>query len=146
LSVRADLSVINSLAYRSRIGPFEAYTLNGISYGHDKTGAIVLSLGGDWFARRGLVLKPRLDVMWKGDADVTDPWPADAFSTYPGILPGLAETTVRPALLGRARWWWADIEWDLGLNLVKNKDNLSAGWDLEGVGRLQVVFRKSLLR
>ena len=146
LSVRADLSVINSLAYRSRIGPFEAYTLNGISYGHDKTGAIVLSVGGDWFARKGLVLKPRLDVMWKGDADVTDPWPADAFSTYPGILPGLAEATVRPAFLGRARWWWADIEWDLGLNLVKNKDNLSAGWDLEGVGRLQVVFRKSLLR
>lgn len=146
LSARADLSVINSLAYRSRVDPYESYTLNGISYGHDKTGAIVLSLKGDWFVRGGLVLKPRLDLMWKGDADVTDPWPADAFTTYPGILPGLAETTVRPAILGRARWWWADIEWDLGLNMVKNKGNQSAGWDLEGVGRLQVVFRKSLLR
>ena len=107
---------------------------------------IVAAFQGDWFIGTGLVLKPRVDIMWKGQDNITDPWPDNAFVDYPGILVGTVSNSIRPALLGRWRAWYADIEWDLGLNFIKNRGNQTSDWELEPTARVAAVLRKSWLR
>ena len=72
------------------------------------------------------------------------------FGDFDKLLVGTVETTVRPVLNGR--WvlqpghlpWqlWVDAFWDLGVNVVRNKNNETAGWDAELVGSLVVMVRR----
>jgi hypothetical protein len=137
LALRGDVSVVSSLAYRSRIDFWEYYALDGIGLGHDKTDAIVASLQGDWFVRPGLLLRPRLDLMWKGTDDITDPWPDDAFTTHDKLLVGVIEKTIRPSIGGRFHHPHGELVWDAGLNIVKNDGNVEGDWRVVGVARVQ---------
>lgn len=150
LSLRADFTVASSLAYRSRLGFVEYYTFSGLGLALDKTDAILLTLGADWFVRPGLVLKPGLELMWRGTDDLRDPWPDDAFTGRDRLLVGTVETTIRPVIdgrwvipSGRLPWkLWLDAVWDLGVNVVRNRDNQRADWDAEFVGSLLVTVRR----
>lgn len=145
LAVRADLSLINSLAYRSRIGTVEYYALEGIGLGPDKVDVVLLRLQADWFPVARLALRPQLQVQWKGEDDLNDPFPADAFTTHPDLLAGTIATTVRPAVGGRWRIGPADVEWDWGVNLVSNLGHMPGASDTRLEGRIQAVIRKSFL-
>ena len=150
MSLRADFTVVSSLAYRSRIDFFEYYMFRNIGLAQDKTDDILVTLMADWFVRRGLVLKPGLELMWRGEDDLRAPWPDDAFTGHDPLLVGTVETTIRPVIDGR--WvvesgllpWdlWVDTIWDLGINFVKNRRNQPAGWDAEIVGSLLVTVRR----
>ncbi len=142
LSLRGDFTVVSSLAYRSRIDFFEFYTLDNIGLASDRTDAVVVSLQADWFPRPRLALKPRLDLMWKGEDDITDPWPADAFTGHDPLLVGTIEKTIRPSIGGRWHNSWAELRWDLGANLVKNEGNVARDWGLKGVGRIELELRR----
>ncbi len=142
LGLRGDLTIVNSLAYRSRVDPYEFYAIDNIGLGHDRTDAVVVSLQADWYPRPRLILKPRLDLMWKGEDDITDPWPEDAFTGHDLLLVGTVEKTVRPSLGGRWHSSWSELRWDLGVNLVKNEGNVPRDWRLKGVGRIELEFRR----
>jgi hypothetical protein len=153
LALRADMTIINSLAYRSRIDFYEYYVKDNIGLAHDKTDVILVHTQADWFGPFGLILKPKLDFMWKGEANITDAWPDDAFTGYDLLLVGTVEKSVRPALAGRwnlgwgsKRQWTVDAIWDLGVNIVKNNDHVASGWDAEFVGKIGGEVRFSLLR
>ncbi len=150
LALRGDLTVVNSLAYRSRVDFWEYYALDGIGLAQDKVDMILVSLQGDWYPRSGLVVSPTLDLMWKGEDDITDEFPEDAFTRPDKLLIGVIEKTIRPAVAGR--WFtprgtlpWQsvvlELEWDLGLNIVKNDDHIVSDWDVEAVGRVQADLR-----
>jgi len=145
VSLRGDLTVVSSLAYRSRIGFFEYYTLGqagwGIGLSQDKTDAILVSLLADWFARPRLLLQPGLALMWRGEGDIREPWPDDAFVGYPGLLVGVVENTIRPYLDGVWHARYGEIRWDLGLNLIKNRNNQPSDWQAEFVGTVWAEAR-----
>ena len=152
LGLRFDFSVVNGLAYRSRVAFFEYFTLNSIGLARDKIDAVIVVATADWFARRGLVLKPGFELMWKGEDDLTDPFPDGAFTGRDNLLVGTVETTIRPVIDGRWhlshpdlpwRGLSLDLAWDLGLNIVKNKDHQTAGWEVEGVGSVDLLFRQT---
>lgn len=139
LALRADFTLVNSLAYRSRVAFYEYYAVGAAGWGlglaHDKTDAISLAVAGDWFVRARVLLRPQLAILWKGEDNITDPWPADAFTEHPGLLVGVVETTVRPALAGLLCLPFGDLRWDLGLNLIDNQDHEEKGWVVKVVGR-----------
>ncbi|MGH7545569.1 MAG: hypothetical protein ACREKI_05235, partial [Gemmatimonadota bacterium] len=143
LALRLDLSAVNSLAYRSRVGPVENYALDGIGLARDKADALTVRLRADWFARASLVLKPTLDLLWKGEDDLPDPWPADAFTGHDLWLSGTVETTVRPAVAGRWRLPYGEVSWDLGVSFVENRGNVEGGWRTLGTGRVRFEARRS---
>ncbi len=149
-ALRGDLTVVNSLAYRSRVDFWEYYTLNDIGLAQDRTDVILVSLQGDWYARPGLIVSPRLDLMWKGEEDLRDAFPDDAFTRPDNLLQGIIEKTVRPAVAGR--WFvtpggfpWrsvtAEVVWDLGVNIVQNEDHVDSDWGAEFVGRVTADLR-----
>jgi hypothetical protein len=147
------LSIVNSLAYRSRIGLPEYYMLDNIGLARDKTDVVLVHAEAEWFGPHGLILKPTLDFMWKGEANLTDPWPDNAFTDYPLLLVGVVEKTIRPALAGRwnfgwgsKRQWTVDGIWDLGVNIVKNDAHVVSDWGAEFVGKIGGEIRFSLLR
>ncbi len=149
-SLRADLSVVSSLAYRSRVAFYEYYTLNELGLAHDLVDAIQFSLGAEWLARGLLVVQPNLRLMWRGADDLRDTWPDDAFTRPDRILQGTVQTTIRPGLAGH--WyvpsgklpWELDYElsWDLALNIIENMNNQPSDWDVEGAGFLRMRFRR----
>lgn len=145
LALRGDLTVVSSLAYRSRIGFFEYYTLGQAGYGiglaQDKTDVILVSLLADWFVIPRLLLKPGLAFMWKGEDDITDPFPDDAFGDRDKLLVGVVENEIRPYLGGLWHGPYGTLRWDLGLNFVKNKDHELAGWEVEFVGSVWAEAR-----
>ncbi|GIW50700.1 MAG: hypothetical protein KatS3mg081_0055 [Gemmatimonadales bacterium] len=168
LAARADFSVVNSLAYRSRVDRSFFYTFQGLSLGRDKSDAVIGSiqltwlkgsdrpdgsdrsggsqrLGGVSWLRPGLLaLEPRLQVMWRGEDDVRKPWPDDAFTGHDLLLVGRVETTVRPSLAGRWVSPHGELKWDLGVNWIKNLGNQPNGWQAKFVGRVQLSVRARL--
>lgn len=141
IALRADFSLVNSLAYRNRVNRLQFYTVENLGLGRDKTDAIIASLQGAWFHGAELVLKPQLHVMWRGADDIRLPWPSDAFTGHDLLLVGNVETTIRPALAGRWRLPRGELEWDAGLNLIKNEDNAVQGWNARFVARAQLTLR-----
>ena len=148
LSARLDFSVVSALAYRSRVAFFEYYTFDGLGLARDKTDVILLDAKAQWFALKGLFLEPGIEFQWKGEDNITDPFPDDAFTGRDKLLVGTVETTVRPVLDGRwhfprtsSPWRGLSLElaFDAGLNVVKNKDHSNAGWKADFVG--SVWFR-----
>ena len=79
--------------------------------------------------------------MWKGEDDLTDDWPDDAFTGRDRILVGTVEKTIRPSLRGRWSRPHVDARWDLGLNLVKNQDHVTRDWEVEFVGMVWAEAR-----
>lgn len=140
LGLRADLSVISSLAYRSRVAFFEYYAAGapgfGVGLAQDRIDALVLSAMADWFVRPRLLLRPQLIVMRKGESDLTDPWPDDAFRGFPKLLSGRVETTVRPGVQGQWSMPHGSLRWDVGVNLIKNEGHVEKDWVAELVGRV----------
>lgn len=144
LALRTDFSIVNSLAYRNRVNRLQYYTVEELGLGRDKSDAIIASLQADWFRGATLVLQPRLDVMWRGGDDIRLPWPDDAFTGHPLLLVGEIEATVRPALKGRWRIPRGELEWDVGVNFIRNEGNVPSGWRSRLVGRSELVFRMRL--
>lgn len=140
-ALRGDFSVVNSLAYRSRIGEVEYYAVDGIGLARDLTDALTYQVSGDWFVSPTVVLEPGVTVLRRGEATIRDMWPEDAFSTYDPLLVGTVETTVRPALGGQVRFRHGEVTWDAGLNFVKNMDNVDGGWEVDAVAGTRIVLR-----
>jgi hypothetical protein len=138
LGLRADFTVVSSLAYRSRVDFFEYYAVGqagfGIGLAQDKTDMILVHLLADWFVRPRLLIKPGLQLIWKGEDNITDPWPDDAFVGHPALLVGVVEKQIRPYLGGRWHSRYADVRWDLGLALFNDKDHLPSDWTVDFVG------------
>lgn len=68
-----------------------------------------------------LTISPRLDILWRGEADVHDPYPSPADGTA-FILDGVAERVARPGLRLRAQYgdaWWGEI--DMGPAFIRNE-------------------------
>ncbi len=145
LGLRADFSVVNALAYRSRVAFWEYYTIGqagwGIGLAHDRVDAIHISLLADWWAHPRVLLSPNLQLLWKGEDDLTDPFPDGAFTGRDKLLVGIVETTIRPALGGQWRYPLGDVRWDVGLNIVKNDDHVVQDWTVEYVGRVEAEIR-----
>lgn len=150
LAARGDFSIVNSLAYRSRVDRSFFYTFQGLSLGRDKSDAVIGSIQIDWLratdrlTRGLLILQPRLQVMWRGEDDVRKPWPENAFRGHDLLLVGLVETTVRPSLGGRWMNRHGELRWDLGVNWIKNLDNQPQEWRAKVVGRVQLSLRSPL--
>jgi hypothetical protein len=142
-ALKADLTVVSSLAYRSRVDRWEYYAVDNLGLAQDKTDVIVGALQGDWYLSRpsGLLLQPRLDLMWKGEDDLTDDWPDDAFTDHDRLLVGTVENTIRPSLRGRWSHPHLDARWDLGLNLIKNRGHETADWEAVFVGMVWAEAR-----
>lgn len=140
LGLRADLALLNSLAYRSRNGRVEYYAFQGLSLGRDMSDAVAASVSGDWFVKDRLVVRPQLQVVWRGADDIRLPWPTDGFN-HDMLFVGTTETTLRPSGAGRLRLRYGELEWDAGVNLIKNEDNAVQGWKARFVGRVQLTLR-----
>ena len=127
LRLGAQVSAIESLTYRT-FRPWEEYSIDGVGLGWDKSDLWLASLEADWFAAPALVLSPRLDVQRRGEGDFRQPRPPPGeLTNHPGILSGIVETTVRPALGGR----WSPpgrlrivAEWDAGVSLISDYANV----------------------
>jgi hypothetical protein len=143
-SARADFSIVNSLAYRSRVDRSFFYTFQGLGLGRDKSDAIIASIQGDWLSGQLLVLRPRLEIMWRGEDDIRNPWPENAFTGHDLLLVGTVETTVRPSLSGRWISRHGEVQWDLGVNWIRNLGNQENGWQAKLAGRVQVSLRTRL--
>ncbi len=145
LALRGDFTVVSSLAYRSRIGFFEYYTIGqagwGVGLSQDRTDAIIVSLLADWIPRPRLLVRPGLAMMWKGEGDLTEPWPDDAFVGYPALFAGVVQKEIRPYLGGTWHARYGDIRWDLGLNLNRNRNHVESGWKVEFVGSVWAEAR-----
>lgn len=144
LAARADFSLVNSLAYRSRVDRSFYYTFQGLSLGRDKADVITGSLQLDWLADGLLVWQPRLEVMWRGEDDIRRPWPSDAFRGHDLLLAGPVETTVRPSLAGVWRTRHSQLKWDAGVNWIKNRGNQPGGWTAKIVGRVELTVHTRL--
>ncbi len=138
-SLDTDLSILSSLVYRSRIGFQEYYTINSIGIGRDNTDTVTLTAKGTWLLGRKVVLEPGMVFQRKGEGDITQVWPDSAFSSYPNLLVGIVQSTVRPSLDGRLHHPLGDIVWNAGVNVVKNKGNSVSDWSAEFVG--SAIFR-----
>ncbi|MFQ5746931.1 MAG: hypothetical protein ACE5HF_06885 [Gemmatimonadota bacterium] len=143
LVIRANATAIQSLAYRTSL-PWEEYSVENIGIGWDKTDLYLATLEADWFGPGGLLLRPRLDVQVKGAGDFRSLRPPfDQLPTFPRILVGDAERTIRPALAGRWRSTTAapfDLEWDLGVNFIQDYRNVTGDDRTEFVGTFKVLI------
>ena len=151
LNVRANFSAIQSLAYRTRL-PWEEYSVERIGIGWDKSDLYLLTAEVDWFARPGLLLRPRLDLQIKGEGDFRelrpDPtdnpdFPTGDLSEFPRILLGQSETTIRPAL--RGYWiggekWQIRLDWDLGLSFIQDYHHTAGDSRTEFTGWLKAAI------
>lgn len=145
---RAQGTALQSLVYRTR-RPWEEWSHRGIGLGWDKVDLYLGTLEAEWVGRPGLVLRPRLDVQVKGEGTFRDRLrpPKEELPTFPEILVGEAETTVRPALAGRWRpevlggGWSLDLEWDLGVNVIRDFGHEAGDDRTAFVGELKAVIQ-----
>jgi len=73
----------------------------------------------------GLLLSPRIDVLWQGESDIRHTYP-DTDEDLGPILTGTVERTIRAAL--RIRYEpnsWAFVSVDAGINNITNSFNIS---------------------
>lgn len=136
-SARVSYTQVSSLAYRS-FADFERYSFRDVGLARDISDYGLVSAEITWFPRADLRLTPSMQVLFRGEGDFRDPFPAD-FDTLPKFLIGEVETTLRLALAGR---WEASravsTEWDVGANLVTNPVQQRGGSRTRFVGRLGV--------
>jgi len=146
LLLRANFSALQSLAYTpNNIGeprPWERYTVEQIGIGWDKADLYLISVEAEWFAAAGLWLRPTLDLQVRGSFDIRDDRPPlEDYSSWPRILVGDPETTLRPALQGRWRSGWKfplEVDWDVGVNFISDYANNVGDDRTEFVGSLAV--------
>lgn len=138
--LRATFSAVQSLAYRTEL-PWEEYTVERIGIGWDKADLYLGRLEASGVPFAGLWLAPRLEVQVRGEGDFRELRPpAEELPGYPRILVGQSETTVRPSLAGRWRSggrFPVEIEWDLGLNVVRDYRNVAGDDRTEPVARIE---------
>jgi len=138
LRIGAQFSAVESLAYRT----LEEFSIDRVGLGWDKADLWLASLEADWFASPSLVLSPRLDVQRKGEGDFRQPRPPpDELTDQPGILSGIVETSVRPALGGR--WtppgrWRIVAEWDAGVSTISDYANVEGDDRTEFTGSFAI--------
>lgn len=144
---RTNFTFLESLAYtpNNPTLPWEEYSVERIGVGWDKTDLYLVSLEGEWFARGGLRLRPRLDIQIRGEGDLREQRPPpETLPDYPRILVGQTETTIRPSVAGTWRSDWrvpVEVQWDVGVNLIQDYRN-SAGADrTEFVGSVGILIR-----
>jgi len=124
--LRGSFSFLESLTYTANNPsvPWETYTVENVGIGWDKTDLYLITLEGEWFPRAGLWLQPRIDVQIKGEYDQRfDRPPPQDLPSFPSILVGQAETTVRPSIGGRWRSGWrfpVELYWNLGVNFISD--------------------------
>lgn len=143
-SFRATGTALQSLVHRAS-NPWEVYAVESIGLGWDKVDLYLATLSADWFGPAGLFLQPRLDLLWKGEGDFREQMPSqDELPSFPRILVGVTETTVRPGIAGRWRPpigpSWLDLEWDIGLNFIGSAAHVAGESRTEFVGNLRVVW------
>jgi len=146
LLLRGNFSALQSLAYtpnnagENRV--WERYTVEQIGIGWDKADLYLFSLEAEWFPTAGLWLRPKLDLQIRGVFDIRDDRPPlEEFPTWPRILVGDPETTLRPAVEGRWRSDWRfplEIDWDVGLNFISDYANQVGDNRTEFVGSVSV--------
>lgn len=146
---RLNVGALQSLVYRGNDGLWEEWSVDDIGLGWDKNDLYLVSLEGQWVGQPGLVLRPRLDVQARGEESEFHGRlrpPGAVMDTFPQILAGEAELTVRPALAGR--WhrtvgdgWSVDVEWDVGVNFIRDHRHVAGDDRTELVGRLRAVVR-----
>jgi hypothetical protein len=149
LLLRANFSALQSLAYTpnnlDENRAWERYTVEQIGIGWDKADLYLLSLEAEWFPTPCLWLRPKLDLQVRGAFDIRDDRPPpETLPSWPRILVGDAETTVRPALEGRWRsdWRWPlEVDWDVGVNFISDYANVSGDDRTEFVGNIAVRLR-----
>jgi hypothetical protein len=147
LLLRGNFSALQSLAYTPNNPdlPWEQYTVERIGIGWDKADLYLLSLEVEWFPRAGLWLRPKFDLQIRGSFDIRDDRPpGEELPTWPRILVGDAETTIRPALEGRWRNDWRipfEVEWDVGVNFIQDYANVPGNNRTEFVGNIGVLLR-----
>jgi hypothetical protein len=138
--LRGTFTAIQSLAYRTEL-PWEEYSLERIGLGWDKADLYLGRLEASGLPVAGLWLAPRVEVQVRGEGDFRELRPpVEELPDYPRILVGQSETTVRPSLAGRWRSggrFPVEIEWDLGLNLVRDYRNVTGDDRTEPVGRIE---------
>jgi len=149
LLLRANFTLIQSLAYTpnniDENRAWERYTVEQIGIGWDKGGLYLLSLETEWFPTPCLWLRPKLDVQVRGAFDIRDDRPPiEDYGSWPRVLVGDSETTVRPALQGRWRsgWDWPlEVEWDVGVNFISDYQNVTGDDRTHFVGNVAVRLR-----
>ena len=138
--LRGTFTAVQSLAYRTEL-PWEEYSVERIGLGWDKADLYLGRLEASGLPLAGLWLAPRLEVQLRGEGDFRELRPpGDELPDYPRILVGQSETTVRPSVAGRWRSggrFPVEIEWDLGLNLVRDYRNVPGDDRTEPVGRIE---------
>lgn len=99
--------------------------------------------------RPGLSVTGRLDLQTRGEesdfAGRLRPPVEEVRAGFPKILVGEAEFTVRPSVAGRWRpleagGWGLDVEWDLGLNFIRDFRHRPGDDRTAFVGSLQVLL------
>lgn len=124
-TLRLRATAIQSLAYRTGL-PWEEWSVRGLGIGRDKADLYLLTAEGVWTGRPGLVARPRIEVQLRGEASDYHGRlrpSAGELPTFPRILAGETETTVRVAVAGRwrpvaARPLRLELGWDLGVDLI----------------------------
>jgi hypothetical protein len=148
VGLRLQGTALQSLVYRTSYLPWERYTVDGIGLGWDKTDLRLGTIEATWLGVGGLVLKPRIDIQQKGQSDMHDPHtpPSDSLPSYPRILVGQTETTIRPALAGvwhrgLGDGWAVDMDWDVGVDFIHDFQHVRGRSATALVGMLRVLIR-----
>jgi len=89
---------------------------------------------------RGVVVTPRLDVLFQGEADIRAPFPDH--DAVPVLFDGIVERTVRPSIESRALLTGSlDLALQAGISLVQNEHHISGASSSYFSGSLSVRYR-----
>jgi hypothetical protein len=142
--LRARVSAVESLMYRTS-RTWEEYSHRGLGLGWDQADVVLVSVEALWWGGRpvasGLLhLNPRFDLQLRGEESAfqgrTRPSRAE-MEDFPGLLSGTTEGTLRPSLAGswlRRGEWPVQVEWDLGINRIRNAGHEPGVRRTEAVG------------
>jgi hypothetical protein len=143
LALSAEYRQVSSFAYRTSYG-VDVYTYLQRGLGDNFADYDRLTATLEWTPPlHGLIVAPALLVQRQGEGGIREPFPATppGFFDSPSLFLGVRETTWRAALRGRyqplRQLWFA---WDVGPNVVHNKDHVvgASKTEFEGTGEVGV--------
>jgi hypothetical protein len=141
-AVRALVTGVSSVAYRTQQGPDFALLRHGVGLGRNHSDYGQATLSGSMLVAPGVLVEPELTWLRQGEGDFDTPFPPFPNPDYPTLFVGNVETTWRLALGGRASVHDAlDLSGNAGVHLVRTAAHVPGATRSAFVGAIRVTWR-----
>ncbi len=139
--VRFLWTVVSSITYRTFQGPISAYMRHDVGLARNFDDYTQWTVSGTVAPHPRVVLTPELTLLLQGEGDIRKQPPPLPIPTYPFLLVGTTERTLRVGLGTRARAWrGVDIDTNAGLHFIANRQNVAGASATRFVGALSVTY------